>query len=43
MQLTYCNKVYCGVVKQFLPLTIEGITITPQAVEAAFKAKNEVE
>lgn len=40
MQLTYCNSVYCGVVKQFLPLTIEGITITPEMAESAFIAKN---
>lgn len=40
MQLTYCNSVYCGVVKSFLPRTIEGITITPEMVESAFIAKN---
>lgn len=40
MQLTYCNSVYCGVVKQFLPMTIEGITITPEMVEQAFILKN---
>lgn len=40
MQLTYCNSVYCGVVKSFLPITIEGITITPEMAESAFIAKN---
>ena len=40
MQLTYCNSVYCGVVKSFLPITIEGITITPEMAERAFIAKN---
>lgn len=40
MQLTYCNSVYCGVVKSFLPMTIEGITITPEMAESAFIAKN---
>lgn len=40
MQLTYCNSVYCGVVKSFLPITIEGVTITPEAVEQAFILKN---
>lgn len=40
MQLTYCNSVYCGVVKSFLPITIEGVTITPEMVESAFMAKN---
>ena len=39
MQLTYCNSVYCGVVKSFLPIEIDGITITAPMVEAAFKAK----
>lgn len=39
MQLTYCNSVYCGVVKSFLPITIEGIAITPEMVESAFIAK----
>ena len=41
MQLTYCNSVYCGVVKRFLPITIEGTAITPEMVEAAFVDKNE--
>ena len=40
MQLTYCNSVYCGVVKQFLPLEIGGVEITPELVEQAFKHKN---
>lgn len=42
MQLTYCNSVYCGVVKSFLPLTIEGVTITPEMAEQAFIAKGNV-
>ena len=41
MQLTYCNSVYCGVVKSFLPITIEGVEITPEMAEAAFVDKNE--
>ena len=41
MQLTYCNSVYCGVVKSFLPITIEGVKITPEMAEAAFVDKNE--
>lgn len=40
MQLTYCSNVYCGVVKSFLPMTIDEITITPEMAELAFKAKN---
>lgn len=43
MQLTYCNSVYCGVVKSFLPITIEGVTITPEMAEQAFINKNESE
>lgn len=41
-QLTYCNNVYCGVVKQFLPMTVEGVEITERMVEVAFKLKNGV-
>ncbi len=40
MQLTYCNSVYCGVVKSFLPITIGELTITPEMAESAFIAKN---
>lgn len=42
MQLTYCNLVYCGVVKAFLvnPIEIAGVTITADMVEQAFKIKN---
>lgn len=39
-QLTYCNSVYCGVVKSFLPMTIGDLTITAEMAEQAFKAKN---
>lgn len=42
IQLTYCSNVYCGVVKQFLPMTVEGIEITAEMVEQAFKVKNGV-
>lgn len=42
MQLQYCNSVYCGVVKQFMPLTIGDVTVTKEMVESAFKAKNGV-
>jgi hypothetical protein len=42
MQLTYCNNVFCGVAKSFLPITVKGITITPAMVEQAFKIKNGV-
>ena len=40
MQLTYCNSVYCGVVKSFLPMEVGGVTITVEMIEQAFKAKN---
>lgn len=39
-QLTYCNLVYCGVAKSFLPQTIGEVTITPEMAEQAFKIKN---
>lgn len=39
-QLLYCNHVYCGVVKQFLPITIGGIEITADMIEQIF---NEME
>lgn len=39
-QLQYCQNVYCGVVRQLLPLEVEGITITDDMVVRAFKLKN---
>ena len=42
-ELTFCQNVYCGVVKALLPLTIGEITITESMVEKAFKMKNEIE
>ena len=43
MQLKYCQNVYCGVVCQLCPLTIEGVTITQEMVIKAFKIKNNEE
>lgn len=40
MQLTYCQKVYCGVVKSLMPITFENVTITADMVEIAFRIKN---
>lgn len=40
MQLTYCNSVYCGVVKSFLPIEIAGVELTEEMIEQAFKNKN---
>lgn len=39
-QLLYCNHVYCGVVKQFLPIEIGGVEITADMIEQIFEAKN---
>lgn len=39
MQLTYCQNVYCGIVKSFMPITFGDITITADMVEMAFKLK----
>ena len=41
-QLTFCQNVYCGVVKQFCPATIGTTTVTTQMVENAFRAKIEI-
>ena len=38
-QLTYCQNVYCGVAKALMPIEYEGITITAEMVEDAFKKK----
>lgn len=42
-QLQFCQNVYCGVAKALMPITYEGITITAEMVEHAFKIKNGVE
>lgn len=39
-QLIYCQNVYCGVVLQLCPLTVEGIKITSKMVIEAFKNKH---
>ena len=39
-ELTYCQNVYCGVVKQLLPITIGEFTLTSEMVEQAFILKN---
>lgn len=38
-QLKYCQNVYCGVVKQLLPITVGNVKITTELIERAFKAK----
>lgn len=40
MQLTYCQNVYCGIVKALMPVTVGDITITADMIETAFKVKN---
>ena len=39
-QLTYCQNVYCGVVRSLVPLEVKGKTITDDMVVNAFKVKN---
>lgn len=41
-QLTYCRDVFCGVVRQLLPIEYEGITITDDMIVKAFKAKHKI-
>lgn len=41
-QLTYCRDVFCGVVRQLLPIEYEGITITDDMIVKAFKAKHNI-
>lgn len=42
LHLTCCQNVYCGVAKSLMPITYEGITITAEMVEQAFKTKHGV-
>ena len=39
-QLTYCQNVYCGVVRNLVPLEVKGVTLTDEMVVRAFKIKN---
>ena len=39
-QLKYCQNVYCGVVRQLLPLTIGNVEFTDAMIVQAFKTKN---
>lgn len=41
-QLEFCQNVYCGVAKALMPITYDGITITAEMVEQAFKDKHGV-
>ena len=42
-QLQYCSDVYCGIVKQFLPIQVGDVNITSDLIEQAFKTKNGIE
>lgn len=42
LHLTCCQNVYCGVAKSLMPITYEGITITAEMVEKAFRDKHGV-
>lgn len=39
-QLTYCQNVYCGIVRQLLPIELDGVEVTDDIIVNAFKAKN---
>lgn len=39
-QLQFCQNVYCGVAKALMPIQFNGITITAEMVETAFRIKN---
>lgn len=41
-QLMYCQNVYCGVVRQLCPITINDKTITDDIVVQAFKNKHNI-
>lgn len=42
LHLTCCQNVYCGVAKSLMPITFDGITITAEMVEKAFRDKHGV-
>ena len=42
-QLQYCQNVFCGVVRQLLPLTIGDVIITDDFIVSAFKNKYEAQ
>jgi hypothetical protein len=41
LRLTTCQNVFCGVLRQFLPLSIGKVTLTDEMVVRAFKLKND--
>lgn len=40
LQLMCCQNVYCGIIKQYMPLEVNGKIITAEIVEKAFRIKN---
>ena len=43
LRLTTCQNVFCGVVKQLLPIEVGEVEITTEMVEHAFRVKNGLE
>lgn len=42
-QLTYCQNVYCGVVRALCPITYGDVTITDEMIVQAFEEKNKTD
>lgn len=40
LRLTTCQNVFCGILRQLLPLDIDGVKITDEMVVRAFEVKN---
>lgn len=40
LRLTTCQNVFCGVIRQLLPIKIGNLTITDEMIVMAFKRKN---
>lgn len=40
LRLTTCQNVFCGVLRQLLPLDVDGVEITDEMVVRAFEIKN---
>ena len=40
LRLTTCQNVFCGVLRQLLPLDIDGVEITDEMIVRAFEIKN---
>ena len=40
LRLTTCQNVFCGIIRQLLPMKIGNLTITDEMIVTAFKRKN---